>query len=557
MVALILVLLLSIENFAAVVGDNDGAAFITKAEFDSLKNNFQSQIDQYNTSIDSKIDGTIASYLAGINLEKENKISESVSNYNQMRFYHDFKFYGRQYIRTPTSNKSVSDLDWWPLQRPESSYNSRGGRITFSFINKWSRGNYAMQILAGAAAQLTNVENADNTNGSLGDRDIVPHEVFRLEKITDTNQWKVSYLTNSSYPAEYWRITFKPKVDEIDMPENTNIFQDDATGTHPNKCIISLNDDPSKVISLNISGYRARWTGDTNASAYAWTINRAARDVLEGYYQVSGNSGLSSETIMSSSFVGAGYATVTKNLSAVVPYDFNISNNMIAYGSFPYSDEEFEGLKYDEYGNVDFTDVNKYNKANMTVQALSFVLAPSTNWGWYEEYVPTATNLHQASGYFYLPIPPNYKLHDYGNGNFKTKSGTYLKYSDGLQLFEGLMDNGNVEIVFKLLGFDAKTEVANTTGKAKLYLANSTLNTNTTINYLFGSVNDGSTDIYIDKEINGLSLDYNKTYKVTIPNYSVKDKTNGDKYYIRLVPDDNDTYCSIEDKSLNMKLISS
>ncbi len=70
-VALILVLFLSIENFAAVVGDNDGAAFITKAEFDSLKNNFQSQIDQYNTSIDSKIDGAIASYLAGVKVEKK------------------------------------------------------------------------------------------------------------------------------------------------------------------------------------------------------------------------------------------------------------------------------------------------------------------------------------------------------------------------------------------------------------------------------------------------------------------------------------------------------
>ena len=71
MVALFLVLLLSIENFAAVVSDNDGAAFITKAEFDSLKNSFQSQIDQYNTSIDSKIDGAIAGYLAGINIAKE------------------------------------------------------------------------------------------------------------------------------------------------------------------------------------------------------------------------------------------------------------------------------------------------------------------------------------------------------------------------------------------------------------------------------------------------------------------------------------------------------
>ena len=69
--ALFLVVLMSINSFGAVVSDNDGSAFITKAEFDSLKNNFQSQIDQYNTSIDSKIDGAIASYLAGINLAKQ------------------------------------------------------------------------------------------------------------------------------------------------------------------------------------------------------------------------------------------------------------------------------------------------------------------------------------------------------------------------------------------------------------------------------------------------------------------------------------------------------
>ena len=72
---LVFAFLLSINSFAAVVSDNDGSAFITKAEFDSLKNNFQSQIDQYNTSIDSKIDTAIASYLAGINI----KASETVT----------------------------------------------------------------------------------------------------------------------------------------------------------------------------------------------------------------------------------------------------------------------------------------------------------------------------------------------------------------------------------------------------------------------------------------------------------------------------------------------
>jgi hypothetical protein len=85
-VPLFLVLLLCIENFAAIVSDNDGSAFITKAEFDSLKNNFQSQIDQYNTSIDQKIDGAIASYLAGIRLSKT---TELTNNLNKLQNSYD------------------------------------------------------------------------------------------------------------------------------------------------------------------------------------------------------------------------------------------------------------------------------------------------------------------------------------------------------------------------------------------------------------------------------------------------------------------------------------
>ena len=65
---LIIILCLSFitNSFAAIVSDNDGSAFVTKAEFDALKKNFSSQIDNYNESIDKKIDGAIAAYLAGL-----------------------------------------------------------------------------------------------------------------------------------------------------------------------------------------------------------------------------------------------------------------------------------------------------------------------------------------------------------------------------------------------------------------------------------------------------------------------------------------------------------
>lgn len=67
----LLVFTITFNAFSAIVGDNDGSAFITKSEFDSLKNDFQAQINNYNSSIDAKLDGAIASYLSGINIAVE------------------------------------------------------------------------------------------------------------------------------------------------------------------------------------------------------------------------------------------------------------------------------------------------------------------------------------------------------------------------------------------------------------------------------------------------------------------------------------------------------
>ena len=63
---LFLVVLMSIESLAAVVGDSDGSAFITKREFEELKTNFNKEIEKYSNSIDNKIDGVISNYVNGL-----------------------------------------------------------------------------------------------------------------------------------------------------------------------------------------------------------------------------------------------------------------------------------------------------------------------------------------------------------------------------------------------------------------------------------------------------------------------------------------------------------
>ena len=73
-----LVLSHSFTVCASVVSDYDGAAFTTKAEFEALKSSFNTQIETYNTSIDSKVDGMVAAYLDGLSVLKPRTITPFV-----------------------------------------------------------------------------------------------------------------------------------------------------------------------------------------------------------------------------------------------------------------------------------------------------------------------------------------------------------------------------------------------------------------------------------------------------------------------------------------------
>ena len=142
--AWLLIVLMSINSFAAVVGDNDGAAFITKAEFESLKNDFQSQINRYNSSLDNKIDGAIANYLFGVSVAKESTPRILVDNYEDIVWVNDFWMKGIK--RTFTGRTSYNEVtnDWFDVSLGELRMNLRGSFNAF-FLNTSS--SYSQQVL--------------------------------------------------------------------------------------------------------------------------------------------------------------------------------------------------------------------------------------------------------------------------------------------------------------------------------------------------------------------------------------------------------------------------
>ena len=172
-VAAFATLLLCINSFAAIVSDNDGSAFITKAEFDSLKNSFQAQIDTYNTSIDAKIDGAIAAYLAGIKTSKSVKVTFDSANDWQFPVWLDDgaeKWNKKTSTRYEVANPEIHtyQTSLWRDGRGDSSWvASSGNWNAWSYFDRasttvsrtgwsWHKNN-----IAGEKGCLTEVEKKD------------------------------------------------------------------------------------------------------------------------------------------------------------------------------------------------------------------------------------------------------------------------------------------------------------------------------------------------------------------------------------------------------------
>lgn len=83
-IGLFIIVVMNINSYAAI-GANDGSAFVTKAEFDALVNTFNEQMDTYENSLSSKIDGAIANYLSG--LSNERTVPIILPGYTWMKSY--------------------------------------------------------------------------------------------------------------------------------------------------------------------------------------------------------------------------------------------------------------------------------------------------------------------------------------------------------------------------------------------------------------------------------------------------------------------------------------
>ena len=152
---LFLVLFLCIENFAAIVSDNDGSAFVTKAEFEAMKKDFADQVDNYNDSIDAKIDGAIAAYLAGIKTVTSEASKVLVDNYSDMIWVGEYNIYGKWKKWTANTTYTSDTTNKWftpSLNEKRHTFRDRGGNIYSNWSQAWTYQTTNFEYTATAAS---------------------------------------------------------------------------------------------------------------------------------------------------------------------------------------------------------------------------------------------------------------------------------------------------------------------------------------------------------------------------------------------------------------------
>ena len=254
----LLIFVITFNSFSAVVGDNDGGAFITKSEFEALKNNFNSQVESYKNSITEKVDGAIAEYLAGINLKR---------TYTRSIIYEDAAKYGVISISTASAldyqfGIPMCKLDWLEGRFVTNTNNTQSGTLyqSSSAPSKADRYRQEKTVITDLYANDTNTDYSIAKWDGYYDKCYDEIDFFGL-LIDNTNS---GYQTMSFGSPYYMLLQHSQTITNVDL---TNINPIDGTGCFSTRWG-KLNSagtqresgvNSSAVLSYKIGNIRHEW----------------------------------------------------------------------------------------------------------------------------------------------------------------------------------------------------------------------------------------------------------------------------------------------------------
>ena len=556
-----------INSFGAVVSDNDGSAFITKAEFDSLKNDFQSQIDQYNTSIDSKIDGAIASYLAGINIQSDIIYQPLLANYNEIAWMRRYQWYGDIATWSGTNNKTISTNVWYdpPADDRWASWNKRLD-MSYTCYGLSHTGYFLSGLLADndeSERMSSNYQYFDYASRYA----YPPVPYFRLQDLTEhvrlqenTSGYAITRLLREELPAGYQRNEGGYDVNDATKAWNwMNVAKAPNKNTTYTNTIENLGAEENKLVNLAVWFNRAMSRTDDNTGYQIikpdvrgsvwpifWITDGEPNKNIEEYYSCEYERRGGTGDLLPAAIVNySGFHAWVRNSSYR-----NTINTFLPKIMLGASDDQIINvLRYDQGTQIMGrpSRITKYSKQWVLPWHINSynVFTPNVPWTSTTDPATMGTGL-DIEIQLTLPGWERVKLENIESGNYKV-GNDYLCLGQGMPIIQNGLNSGTFEIKFK---YSVK-RMANTPGtNTSLKKIECDIRKN---DFLTGNLNDVNTyyDIIVDdattvtrgKSI-ALEKDSDKEVKLTIEDYNANDDI-----WIRFRPETTDGgyYVTISD----------
>ena len=279
--ALFIIVIINFNSFSAVVSSNDGSAFITKAEFDALVNDFNSRIEDYEKSIDAKIDGAIAEYLAGL-ATASSYIMEDLIHVAKANNVDNLKFIG---WKSPIESFHTNDVSAaLYLSQSEGSASRDLGPRGYVIMN-----NSAAWTGSLVAVRYTNF--SGNTSGWESAYYFVsfPFGIMNRDDnifTGDTQNWYLNDINRS-------RLHYDLNVMASNFYGWTNDFKTGLTANHPTTVLadfstgVTAKQPGSKVVTLITNWLDLDWA-PTFTMTHTWTKQDDSADNVFLNYNFSG-----------------------------------------------------------------------------------------------------------------------------------------------------------------------------------------------------------------------------------------------------------------------------
>ena len=321
---ILLVFILGINSFAAIVSDNDGSAFVTKAEFDALRKDFAEQIENYNESIDQKIDGAIAAYLAGLRLAQTVELELDPNCHYTFPLYYDPNNYWDNYTVTQGNKLFIPEFHMSQFNITIHGYINPGGRGSEAV---WASGSKSTGVI---------------TINSVSNRTMASQ--FRNQVVTNV-RYKWDYKGKNGILNKVTRLSGTRKINGT----NYNLFNLDDEGIgryiHSYKSTISNGSSNGNMFTLS-NNYSTGTAGLVGVNSSQFTVSGSGTGIR---WTVKNPSGTYTTTKLSKSyFAGRGGNWGNQNgITTYFPVGASLTANQISQylhnngGEAPSYDKEF------------------------------------------------------------------------------------------------------------------------------------------------------------------------------------------------------------------------